>query len=125
MRDNPRELRADFQQYYNLDTDDIGFGIRCTRAGDLAAMLPRDSRCSLASNPVAAWSNEAVVMAMVEYRLQQIVYSLSGGKAKDGSRLPKPECLYKPDGNAPAEDGMTVDEVREFLKRPRTVGNGN
>lgn len=125
MRDHPCELRADFQQYYNLDSDGIGGRIRCLRAADLAAMLPQGSRCALAMSPQAAWSNEAVVMAMVDFRLQQILYSLAGGKAKDGSKLPKPDCLYKPGTNEREADGMTVDEMREFLSRPRTVENGN
>ena len=124
MRDRPCELRADFQQYYNLDTDGIGDSIRCMRAADLAAMLPRESRCMRALYPDAVWSNEAVVAAMADFRLQQILYSLSGGKAKDGSSLPKPEPLFKPTASK-EDEGMTVDEMREFLSRPRTVDNGN
>ena len=122
MRDFPCELRADFQQFYSLDTDEIGRSVRVRRAADLAAMLPRESRCVLAKSPDAAWSSEAVVTAMAEYRLQQIIYSLSGGKAKDGSKLPEP--LFRPTA-AKADGGMTVDEMREFLSRPRTVDNGN
>ncbi len=39
----PDTLRADFQHYYNLDLDQVGHGIRVTRAADLAAWLPDDA----------------------------------------------------------------------------------
>lgn len=126
MRDRPCELRADFQQYYNLDTDGIGGEIRVLRAADLAAMLPQESRCMRALDPDAIWDTASVVVAMADYRLQQILYSLSGGKAKDGSKLPKPAPLFKLHAKHQAsDDGMTVEEMREFLSRPRTVENGN
>lgn len=123
-RDFPRELRADFQQFYNLDVDEVGTSIRPLRAADLAMMLPRESRCAVALSPDAGWSHESVVLSLVEFRLHQIVNMLAGGKAKDGSKLPEPEPLYKP--QRPERDsGMEIDEMREFLSRPRTVGDGD
>lgn len=124
VREHPCELRADFQQYYNLNVDGMGRSYSVRHAADLAAMLPREARCVLAEDSRAAWSNEAIMLAIIDYRLQQIVYSLAGGKAKDGSKLPKPEILYKSDTGR-RDDGMTVDEMREFLSKPRTVNDGN
>lgn len=122
MREFPRELRADFQQYYNLDSGGIGAGLSVRHAADLAEMLPRESRCARAMDPDAEWSDEAVFLVALEYRMQQLLYALAGGKDKNGRKLPEPRPLVEFRGAAGGEaagGGMDVDEMRDFLARPR------
>lgn len=103
----------------------MGESFPVLHAADLAAMLPRESRCSIAQNPDAGWSSEAVLLSIIEYRLHQIVYSLAGGKDKHGNKMPYPEPIYKPKSDKPKNEGLDIDELKELLARPRTVDNGD
>lgn len=85
----PDELMADFQEYYNLNTEDFGTSISPKRAAALAAQLPRASRCVTAENPDASWDEQTAFISNIEYLLRMHNYSYSK-EAKHGINKPKP-----------------------------------
>ena len=114
-RDHPDELRADFQQYYNLNWDGVGDSYSYLHAAALAAQLPSGSRSFSAIDPENAWGLEARLLSYIEFRLRAIEWELAGAKGAQ----PKP--IFKPGKSGRASNAMPIDELREFLSRRRTA----
>lgn len=55
IRRYPDELRADMQEVYGLNLDDLGTGYTLKHAGALAAQLPATSRVQCRIDPANAW----------------------------------------------------------------------
>lgn len=92
---HPDEVRADFQQYYALDIDEVNTGaggsIKLARACSLAARLPQGSRVIKKLNPRALWSDEAYLLHAIEFDLRSIAYGLSDGKGDKPKPIRTPE----------------------------------
>lgn len=115
LRDHPSELRADFQQTYNLNLDGMGEEYTFLHAADLAAQLPSNSRTFVAIDPNNLWTLEARLLAIVEFRANLIGYYLRRGKGD------KPKLLFNNKQKKSTDiEPMTVDEVKELLSRSRT-----
>ena len=114
-REHPDELRADFQQYYNLNYDGVGGEYTYLHAAALATQLPSDSRTFTAVDPDNAWNLEARLLSHIEFRLRAIEWELAGSKGAE----PKP--IFNPRKSGRASNAMSIDDLREYLSRRRTA----
>ena len=114
MRIHPGELRADFQQYYNLNLDGMGRDYTTFHAADLAAHLPKDARTSVAENPMNVWTPELRLLAIIEYRL----HWWNWAHTEDGQNMTNyPKLLIPTEEEAARGDAvqMSVDEMMQFV----------
>lgn len=114
--EHPDELRADFQQYYGLNIDRMGYldGFSHAHAAVLAAQLPSTSRVFTAYDPNNAWDEQTAFLAHIEYNLRVLIWQ----KSKDGAKNrnpPKPPQTPKERAQALARranvDKQLVDKV--------------
>lgn len=92
MRRYPDELRADFQQFYGLNVDDMGAAFTRLHAAALCVQLPRESRLVRAMEPAAAWGDSEYIAHAMEHTLRVIAWQNGGGRKPDFPRpLPTPE----------------------------------
>jgi len=117
MRVYPGELRADFQQYYNLNIDGMGRDYTVFHAAELSAYLPQDSRCFKAIHPINEWTLEKQLLALIEYRLHWWCWA----HTEDGqNKRNYPKCLIpnsEQERKATSSDAvqMPVDEMMHFI----------
>lgn len=78
----PDKLRADFQRFYGLDLDEVGYSVRVRRAADLAANLPEQATIWRVYNKQAVWDTSEHLLADMADSLRALVWS----KTKDASR---------------------------------------
>lgn len=129
-------MEADFQQFYNLDMWSLVYSGGFKRAARLLWQLPKESRFINALDPAASWGWNDLFLMQMNQSLRWLVWA----KTKDAqSKVPKsvPE-LVAPDFilNAireaekkrdqakerkltPNARIMTIDELDEYLKKPR------
>ena len=109
------ELRADFQQYYSLNIDDVDKAFGVAHAASLMAQLPPDSRLPHIYNPDASWSQDTYFLASIEYSLRVLVWA----KTKDGQRgtnKPKPYPLPSEKAKKKSQiENSNKDYVKEIL----------
>ena len=118
-REHPAKLRADFQQYYNLNLDGMGADYSVTHAADLAANLPLDARCMRTLEPRLEWSMQDRLLAESVNMLRLLVWAQSKDGQK-GRNRPKPidfDALQKP--NKSTENQLNSDQYRNALSQPR------
>lgn len=122
LRERKPELRADFQQFYHLDIDEIGRSITVFRAADLAAMLPRESRIVKAFNPDAEWNLETSLLSRIEFW----THILAWKDSKDAKAKRNVPELISPDKTSARQPAYSapVDEYAELLARPRREVEG-
>lgn len=113
----PACLRADFQQYYNLNIDRLGRDFSAVHAADLAVMLPSDSRTYIAIDPDNAWTLEAQLAAAIVNAARDLVWLEADAKRRLCNR-PKPIGPKPPPAN-PDVDAIDADEYLEVLDRLR------
>lgn len=114
----PDELRADFQQYYTLDIDEVGRGIRIRRAASLCAHLPRGSRTVRRLDPDSEWATEAHFLARIEHECRALLWSKTKD-AEKGRNFPKP--MPTPAQRAETRrkyEGTDYEEVARVLGVP-------
>lgn len=107
----PDELRADFQEYYGLDTDEIGASISRDRAAALAVQLPLGSRCLGAENPNARWTVHEWLLARIEHDLALLVWS----KTKDAEKGRNAPKMLTPEPPKPRYTEADMDYVASFF----------
>ena len=115
LRARPDELRADFQQFYGLNLDDIGRAYTYLHAAALTAQLPRESRTVLADAPEAAWSDADEMMRRLEYTARVLAWQQTkdGAKGRSAPRpLPSPVEQAKVRRKVERTD---VDEINRIL----------
>ena len=71
------ELEADFQQYYGLDIGGMGEGYTVSHAACLAAQLPHGSRCMSLLSGSNGWTDETVLLSLIEYDIRNLASSFS------------------------------------------------
>lgn len=115
LRNRKDKLRADFQQYYGLNLDGMGSDYTVLHAADLAANLPRDSRCGVADDPLNEWTTELCLLALIEHHLHEWNWAHSKASSDESTRprllIPIPEK----DGDDGQSVRMGVDEMMEFV----------
>lgn len=86
-------------------------------AACLAAQLPRGSRLYRAINPDTEWGLSEVLLNNIEYWLHWLAWSRTDDGMK-GRNVPKP--IWSPDEHGGSQgEAMTIEELEEFLSRPR------
>lgn len=86
---HPDELRADFQQYYGLNLDDMGNGYSYAHAAVLVAQLPIGSRLLSKMDPRASWTQSEYLLSLIEYDLRVLAWQRTRD-AERGQNKPKP-----------------------------------
>ena len=76
---NQAQLRADLQQFYGLNYDDMGSGYSYEHAAALVANLPRSSRIAAICNAACEWDDSEYLLYAIEYNLRVISWQLGGG----------------------------------------------
>lgn len=103
----PDEMRADFQQYYGLNLDGMGRDYTHAHAAVLLSQLPRESRVSRYIDHDAAWSEDTVLLASIDYSLRLLLWSKTKDAKHDRNR---PEPAKTPsERKAARERGAHVD----------------
>jgi hypothetical protein len=99
-RRHPGALRADLQRYYGVCWDGVLAGeMSVAHAAALAANLPLGARCLACEDERAGWTNgEMLLLALVNSTREKPI-----------------DPFRKPDATV-----MDVDEMAEYLARPRT-----
>lgn len=117
LRRFPDELRADFQQCYGLNLDDMGGSFGIGHAACLAAQLPPDSRTFSAADPLCAYATPTNrLLALIEYHAHAGWY-VHTEDARRGRNRPRPVTERTARGTQ--GQAMEIGELREFLARPR------
>jgi len=119
-RKYPSRLRADFQQFYQLNLDDMSVKYTVLHAADLAANLPATSRCMCALEPALEWSRQDHLLAETVNMLRILVWAQS----KDGQKgRNRPKMIEPPTSRSRAdmhkEEQLSADEYRAQLVRAR------
>lgn len=117
LADYEDKLRADFQQFYNLNIDDLGNSLSINHAAALCEELPSSSRVVKAINPRAAWDEEKQLLAMIEYWAHVNVWAQS----KDAKYKRNKPKLIEPKNKEKQKDivSYSSNELDEILKRKR------
>ena len=113
------ELRADFQQYYTLNIDNMGIDYRLSHAADLAVMLPQESRVMRCINPANAWGWQEHLLADIANRVRWLQWAKTPDGAKNRNH-PKP--IEVPKKNIQKLDQNPIlyaEEYIRFLGLPR------
>lgn len=101
-------MRADFQEFYGLDTDEIGSGIRLERAASLAVQLPKGCRVFSAMDPELSWTDKEWLLARCEHLLSLLLWI----KTEDGQKNRNmPKMLTPAPASKPHE--YTREEMEE------------
>lgn len=128
----PDSLRADFQRFYGLDIDDVGHGIRCRRAADLAAHLPPEACAWRMFDPRMEWTVTQWLLAAIADNTGFIGWTKTKDAARRNARwkgrLPRPGAHER--GRRADVNVMDVDSLRRMLAMPRgeterTIDHGN
>lgn len=107
------ELRADLQQFYDIDLDHAAAGGHSARhVAALFLYLPRESRLRRIYDESATWSVEAVLQAMTFNALCAVF----GGE--DAPRI-DPPGIKLDDGRTVSGLELDPSELMEILQRPR------
>lgn len=83
------ELTADFQQYYNLDLNQIGKTFSVMHAAVLATQLPTNSRTFAKEWPEMTWSEDTYLLSRLEHLMRIQIWSQSKD-AQKGRNFPEP-----------------------------------
>lgn len=103
----PDEMRADFQQYYGLNLDGMGRDYSYAHAAVLLSQLPRESRVARYIEPDAAWSEDTVLLASIDYWVRWIAWTKTKDAKHDRNH---PEPVKTPsERKAARERGAHVD----------------
>ena len=82
LAERPDALRADFQQYYNLNIDGMGREYRVLHAAALVAQLPTNARVNVAATDMAAWDEQAYLLVDIDNNLRALIWMLGGKRGK-------------------------------------------
>lgn len=116
----PDKLRADFQQFYNLNLDGMGIDYSYAHAACLAANLPLESRCAKADCEQLQWSTMDYLLARVVDGVEWLCWSKSKKAQKKGAEPPEP--MQRPGERsaalrkAEATDKEFVDKILNMNK---------
>lgn len=118
--EHPDELRADFQQYFNLDLDGMGSAYATAHAAALVMQMPEGSRIARAYNPDAAWTSDRSLLAAIVNDLNWLVWAQTKD-AKHNRNKPKPIGPSRDNQNQKRVVGvaMTPDRLMAEMQRIR------
>lgn len=86
-------MRADFQQFYGLNIDDMGTAYSYRHAAYLYVQLPAESRLARKQDPDLEWGVTGAFLSEIEYWLHVLVWQ----KTEDGRKgTNQPERIPQP-----------------------------
>lgn len=113
-------VRADFQQYYGLNIDEMGEAYSTLHAAELLVELPGESRVKRIYSDDGPWTFDRTLMALAVNALNVLVWQ----RTKDGSKgrnRPEPIGPFaRPRRRALEGEAMTIEELDALLSMPRT-----
>lgn len=112
-------MRADFQQHYGLNLDEMGGLYSISHAAVLAAQLPKDSRTFTAIEPASAYCTVTnQLLALIEYH-SHVGWWLHTEDARNGRNRPQ-FVAAKPDEPGRTQgEALTIEQYRALLALPR------
>lgn len=119
----PLQLRADFQQFYGLNIDEMGLAYGRRHAADLAVMLPRESRTVRAEHPELEWGEAEYLLAVIADAARDTCWGVLDSRRSSSNRprpLPRPGQRQGTDAAEGME--MTPEEYLELLETIREGG---
>lgn len=123
LEEDQGAVRADFQQYYGLNLDEMGERFSTLHAADLLVELPDDSRTMMRGSDGGAWTFDRTLAAMQLNALNTIAW-LQSADGQKGRNRPRPVGPFAKKPRRIEAMAMTVEELDEILSRPRggTIG---
>lgn len=117
LKRHPCELRADFQQYYGLCIDDMGRTFSVRHAGELAVMLPRESRVAAAIDPANCFGVAELLATTIANGVNDLVWL----NTKDGQKgVNRPKRIVPPGAESDKQgSSLDVAEYERILNMPR------
>ena len=115
----PDELRADFQQYYQLNIDGMGNDFSLFHASILVAQLPSESRCLVKAEPALRWGQQDHLLAEIANNLRLLVWAQTKDATKGKNR---PKMIELPAAGAQSQskqNALTAKDYKRILSRPR------
>lgn len=120
MSNYPQELRADFQQFFGLDIEEIGKSYSLVHACELAAMLPEGSRVLRKIEPALSWDIKDHLLTRLINDFELFMWALGGGESEGNLRptpIQPPKSKYEQSQSKFAS--MSADEFDAYVKRVR------
>ena len=115
------QLRADFQRYYGLDLDEVGYSIRVRRASDLAANLPEQAQTWRAITPQAAWDTTQYLLADVADSLRFLAWAKTKEASNRGAKftyqIPRPGQATQQSSNDSELLQLDFDQAEQLMRQ--------
>ena len=108
------EMRADFQQYYGLNLDDMGSEYSYIHAATLLTQLPKTSRIASKRNPDNEWDEQTRILAHLEYDVRRLAWSMTKDaqhRRNEPKPLPSPSERQAARRRIEGSDKALVDKV--------------
>lgn len=124
--ENESAVRADFQQFYNLNIERMGRDFSTLHAADLLVELPQESRIHALYLDNGAWTLDRTLAAMAVNALNVLVWQ----RTKDGQKNRNRPTMVGPFKDVRGDRNlggaaMTIGELDAVLALPRMeVANG-
>lgn len=112
-RDYPFQLRADFQETYNLNLDRMGVDYSYSHAAILVGQLPRSSRVISAICPDAEWDQATWFLSSIEHGIRVLIWQ----NTRDGSRGVNAPQPVKAPSDRKREASRMKDFDKDFVMR--------
>lgn len=114
-------MRADFQQYYNLNIERMGRDFSTLHAADLLVELPQESRIHALYLDDGIWTLDRTLAAMAVNALNVLVWQRSkdGQKNKNRPKLVGPFGASEGGGEKLDASAMSIEELDYYLSLPR------
>lgn len=111
-------MRADFQQHYGLNLDEMGGAYSIRHAASLAAQLPKDSRTFVAADPLCEYASATNrLLALIEYHTHVGWWQLTEDAQKGRNH---PQFIATPTGSGTTQgESLSIEEYMEILALPR------
>lgn len=111
----PDELRADLQQFYGLNLDDMGAAYTASHAAALCAQLPSESRVARARGD--GWSESERLLALIRQSVDVVWWQNTKDGRKKGAK--PPEVVKSPNARRRTEyTRADMDGIAEALGIP-------
>jgi hypothetical protein len=109
--ENPAQLRADLQQFYSLNLDDMGGSYSYEHAAALVANLPRSSRMASIFNAACEWDDSEYLLFLIEYNLRVISWQLGGCNGSQPRPISTPAEMAERKRKVADSDRAFIDSI--------------
>ena len=115
------ELRADLQQFYNIDLDHAMDGAHsASHCAALVAPLPAGARLRVSEDADERWTLDASMLAAILNSLNSLIYMFGAKKGDKRPPLVGPSWMTSRSGERKVDAMvMTIDQLKAELAKPR------